>query len=69
MNDLDSERYTAAMLALGYAHGLVLAMRREIPVTCQRDFASDVAWLEKRVAHVLSLNEASDRAAYIAAKK
>lgn len=55
--ELDSERYTTAMLSLGYAYSLVLRMRGML-VDCRRlDVEADVDWLRKKVQRVMDLNE------------
>lgn len=51
---VDTERYTIAMMALGFAYGLVIRMARFHGGT---EFDEDVAWLRERMQRVMELND------------
>jgi len=48
-------RYARAIHALGYAHGLVSAMYKEIPLPAVYD--DRVAWLRERIVQLLDADE------------
>lgn len=57
--DFDQERYTTAMLALGFAYGLLRRVTQRIPKALARELEleSDMAWLKERVERVMQLND------------
>lgn len=47
---IDHERYTVAMIALGFARGLIMRMRTP-------EFDEDIKWLDARINRVFDLND------------
>jgi len=62
MDERDRERYTTAMIALGYATGFVSRMREELQRIGADAHDEDWAWLMKRVDRVMRLNDEADDA-------
>lgn len=58
--EIDIERYSTAMLALGYAFGMVLRMVSLLQPVDKLGVAGDVDWLRQRVYRVLDLNDISE---------
>jgi len=57
MNESESERYTAAMLTLGGAYAIVMAMSRDIPDELRQRHEPAIEWLSDRLELVMRLNE------------
>jgi hypothetical protein len=53
----DQRRYTLAMIAVGYATGLVSRMRSDIGPEAAARYDADWDWLMERVTRVMVLND------------
>lgn len=57
MNDIDQERYTTAMMALGFARGLISRMKDMLLSSKAAALREDIAWLDARIGRVMHLND------------
>jgi hypothetical protein len=57
MTEIDRERYTTAMLALGFAVGMIMDLRRRLQDANDWTREEDYEWLAERVGRVMQLND------------
>lgn len=58
--DFDQERYTTAMIALGFARGLISRIYGLLDAADALPILEDIHWLDKRIERVFTLNDEAE---------